>query len=174
MHPLKVTCTRLDISFVVNYLSHSQEASQMLHWKLLRRVLQYLQDSKSRDICYNQHKSQVTLDAFADADFAVGPDRRSTTRCIVCIYGSPVLWVSHVQKTIAKSTTKAELIALCANAHDMKFLYSVKHEILLDFPLPIMLNEDNVGTIRRTQLYVSRGCIHHLDLRFYKAQDYMK
>jgi len=154
-----VTCTRLDLAHSVGYVACFQAAPQPLHWKLVKRILKYLKGTKSMGIWFTSTKSEIKLDAFADADFAAEVTRKSTTGYLIRMYGMPVMWASRLQKSISESTSEAELKALCAAAHDICFLRELTKELLYKIEGPTTLYEDNVGAIRHCNLYASRGRI---------------
>lgn len=102
------------------------------------------------------NKSDIQLDAFADADFTAEISRKSTTGYLIRMYGIPVMWASRIQKSISKSTSEAELEALCAAAHDIKFLLELISE-LFKIKKPVTLYEGNISAIRHANLYANRS-----------------
>lgn len=168
-----VTCTRIDLAHSVGYVARFQAAPQPLHWKLVKRILKYLKGTKFLGLRFDSTKSEIKLDAYADADFAAETTRKSTTGYIIRMYGMPVMWASRLQKSISESTSEAELKALCAAAHDIRFLRELTNELLYTIREATTIYEDNVGAIRHCNLYASRGRIRHLELCFFKAQEYV-
>ena len=166
-------CTRPDISFAVGYVARFQANPLPLHWKLVKRILKYLKNTSNYGIFYGK-KSPTQLDAYADADYAAELQRRSTTGYLVRMYGCPIMWCSRLQRTISESTAEAELKALCEAAHDIRFLLYLTEELLYPISRPVTLYEDNVGALRHCQLYASRGRIKHLELCYFKAQEYVR
>lgn len=166
------TCTRLDVAFAVGYLARFQNDPQPLHWKLVKQIIQYLKGTKNLGILFSI-KSQVQLDAFADADFAGETLKRSTTGYVIRMYGCPVAWKSCLQSTIAESTSEAELIALTVAAHDILFLMYLTDELLYEVERPITVYEDNIGALRHCQLKTCPKKIKHLERKYFKVMEYV-
>ena len=62
------TATRPDIAYAVGYVSRFMENPQEEHWVAVKRILRYLQGTKTHGICY---KSSGTIDfrGYSDADW---------------------------------------------------------------------------------------------------------
>jgi hypothetical protein len=76
----------------------------------------------------------------SDAGYANEPDtRRSSEGYLFKLYGLPVDWKAAVQKTVTKSTTEAELLALSRAGGEMEWWNRLFREI--------RFNPDMVSTI---------------------------
>ena len=62
-----MTATRPDIAFSVVYVSRFMENPQDEHWMAVKRILRYLQETRTHGICF---KASDTLDfrSYSDAD----------------------------------------------------------------------------------------------------------
>ncbi|XP_073223445.1 secreted RxLR effector protein 161-like [Cicer arietinum] len=96
-------CTCPDIAFVVNSLGKYLSNPGLGHWKIVKKVLRYLQEPKI--ICKNQR-------LYSDSDFPSFPDDpKSTSNLIFMMVGEAIYW-QNVKKTLtATSTMEAEYIA---------------------------------------------------------------
>lgn len=65
--------TRPDIAYIVNKLSQFMQIPTDSHWKAVKRVLRYLQGTKSYSLQIRAANNQQ-LTAFSDADWACNPD----------------------------------------------------------------------------------------------------
>lgn len=168
------TCTRIDIAFAVSYVARFQADPKPLHWKLVQRIFRYLQGTKNLGLRFScPSNTHIDAHADADADHAADLTRKSTTGYIVRMYGCPVAWCSRLQRCISENTSEAELKSVCETTHDILFLHHLTSELLYPVQLPITLYEDNVGALRHCHLSASRGRIKHLELRYFKVQEYV-
>ncbi|KAJ8564192.1 hypothetical protein ON010_g7153 [Phytophthora cinnamomi] len=108
-----MTCTRPDSAYVVTQLSWFPENPSRQHCRAAIRVLRYLKPSREHGIMYQRGDGNVTVEAFAGADWGsnVG-DRRSVSGVMVRIGNGPVVFKSKFQRTVALSSAKAEYMAL--------------------------------------------------------------
>jgi hypothetical protein len=80
------------------------------------RVIQYLYGTKSLAIEFSRD-SEAFICA-SDAAFADNVDRKSTEGYLFKLFGGPIDWRACKQKTVATSTTEAELLALSHTTKD--------------------------------------------------------
>ena len=107
-------------------------------------------------------KKRLSLDLFADADFAglfASEDRKdpisvkSRTRVLLTLGGVPIFWSSKLQTEIALSTLEAEYIALSQGMRELVAARGLLVELTqqMDFKIANMSYvckawEDNTGT----------------------------
>lgn len=106
--------TRPDIAYAVIRLSQFAAHPRDCHWQSLKRVLPYLKGTSSAALTLGDLSANTDHDGlvgYFDAAHADHLDMRSTCRYLFLLYGSPVSWASKVQRTVALSTTEAELMA---------------------------------------------------------------
>lgn len=91
--------TRPDIAFAINLLSRYSNEPKLAHWKAIKRVLQYVNETKGLGILY-QGKDMPQLKCYVDSDYAACIDtRRSTCGFVISINGGSIIWKSTKQKT---------------------------------------------------------------------------
>eukprot|EP00903_Cladosiphon_okamuranus_P021804 g20048.t1 len=106
-----VNTTRWDIAYGVLGLTRGMAAPTEEYLVAARRVLHYLPGTPDLRKVY--HKGQLELVGFTDSDFAGELEsRRSCTSFLFVLSGGVISAASVPRKTIALSTTEAELIAL--------------------------------------------------------------
>ena len=89
-----MTATRPDIAFAVGYVSRFMENPQVEHWMAVKRILRYLQGTKSHGICCKPN-NKVDLYGYSDADWAGDhEDRKSTLGYAFILIGAPISWGS--------------------------------------------------------------------------------
>ena len=69
-------CTRLDLAFVIGLLGRYQSNPEIKHWRLVKKVLRYLQGTKGLMLTYRRSDS-LHIEGYTDSDYA-GDDRKST------------------------------------------------------------------------------------------------
>jgi hypothetical protein len=90
-----------------------------LHWQAVKRLLRYLKGTIHHGLSLTRSTS-TTLSAFSDSDWAGNPDdRTSTTAYILFLGGNVVSWASRKQRSVARSSTKAEYRAVAATAAEL-------------------------------------------------------
>ncbi|XP_058211498.1 secreted RxLR effector protein 161-like [Rhododendron vialii] len=105
------TCTRPDISFAVGMLGSYQSNLGMEHWKVVKKVMRYLQGTKDYMPTYSK-SDHLDVIKYSDSDFASYHDsRKSTSGYVFLLAGGTVSWKSVKQSIIASFTMEAEFVA---------------------------------------------------------------
>ncbi|EED22689.1 conserved hypothetical protein [Talaromyces stipitatus ATCC 10500] len=105
--------TRVDVAKAVNELAKHTKNPSKAHFLQIRRVIQYLYNTRSLAIEYSPPEN-ANMDAFvcaSDASFGDNPDRTSSEGYLVQLYGGPIDWRATKQRLVTTSTTEAELRA---------------------------------------------------------------
>ena len=115
--------TRPDIVWIVSVLSRFMDKPTNTHWLSGKRVLRYLQATKSLKLVYSRD-SDFNLHAESDADWSGDhDDRRSTTGYFfkLGLSGGAVSWQTKKQQTVALSLCEAEYQGLVAAVQEATF-----------------------------------------------------
>ena len=87
-----MTATRPDIAFAMGYVSRFMKNPQVEHWMAVKRILHYLQGTKSHSICFKTD-NKVDFCGYSDADWAGDhEDRKSTSGYAFILMGAPISW----------------------------------------------------------------------------------
>ena len=79
-----------------------------IHWKASKRILQYIQGTRTYDIHYGAD-SELELVSYTDSNWAGDSiDRKSTSRYVFMFGGGPIFWSRKKQAAIALSSAEAE------------------------------------------------------------------
>ena len=108
------TRTRLDIAFAVSALASRAENPKESDWNRLVHLARFLNGTKDDFLTY-KYGGTVDISAFVDASLMTHRDMRSHTGyCIFAdkIGSAAIVYRSVKQKTVADSSTEAEVIAL--------------------------------------------------------------
>jgi hypothetical protein len=103
-------CTRPDIAFITELLGRFQTNPGLKHWEAIKKVLRYLQGTKNIMLTYRK-SSELKFVGYADADFAGGDLRKSTSGYIFTLARGAISWKSSKQTITASSTMQAEFLS---------------------------------------------------------------
>ena len=104
--------TRPDISQTVHKMAQFSAQPTVEQWKLVKRILRYVQGRKSIGLLYTTEQDS-SLVAYSDADYAGDVnDRKSTSGFVFLKNGAAISWRSKKQSVVAQSTAEAEYVAL--------------------------------------------------------------
>ena len=101
------TCSDLAYSF--SQLAEFSSNSTDKHWKALKRVLRYLQETKDLEFCYTKAPDFLSFSTWTDASWGEDPDD-SCSRCgfLILLAGGLVVYKFQKQQSVVLSSTKAE------------------------------------------------------------------
>ena len=163
-----VTATRPDIAFAVSYVLRYMENPQVEHWMAVKRILRYLQGTKSHGIRFKPD-NKVDFCGYSDADWAGDhADRKSTSKYAFMLMGDTLSWGSKKQSSVSLSTSEAEYIALSLAIQEGKWVHRLLCEFLdaaADKSEPeLKIMEDNQSCIKMTKNPVNHGRAKHIDI----------
>ncbi|XP_072071613.1 uncharacterized mitochondrial protein AtMg00810-like [Arachis hypogaea] len=103
-----LTVTRPEISYSVHKLAQFVQSPLESHWKMVKRVLRYLNGTSNHGL-HLKKEGSMTMNAYSDLDWAGDPDdRKSTSSYCVFLGSNLVSWASRKQTAVARYSTEAE------------------------------------------------------------------
>ena len=162
--------TRPDIAFAVTHLScHSVNPSQD-HLSKALYICCYLIGMSKYSLVYNGG-SGAGLTACTDSDWGSDPTSRLLqTGFYLKLADGLISWTSHVQKTIAYSSTEAEYMALSDCARQVTWIQSLLGE--LGYKLnAILICSDNQGSIFMASNPVTEPRSKHNDIHYHGIRE---
>ena len=126
-----VQATRPDLTFAVSSVSHFNQCYDTSHWAAVKRIMKYLQGTKTYSLKYSRDSS-TSLVEYCDASWAADyKDGKSNTGYIFLLQGGPISWNSHKQATVSLSSSEAEYMALSSATQEAIWLrgFLIKLEI---------------------------------------------
>ena len=157
--------TRPDIVWIVNVLSRFMDKPSNTHWLAGKRVLRYLQATKSFKLVYSRD-GDFNLHVESDADWSGDhDDRRSTTGYFfkLGLSRGAVSWQTKKQQTMALSSCEAEYQGLAAAVQEATFLRSLLCEMGFEQSQPTIIGEDNQSCIKLATNPVMHKRSKHID-----------
>lgn len=121
--------TRPDITFAVNRLSQFMHQPRIIHWKCVKRVLQYLSGTIHFGL-FIKPISQFVVQGFADVDWGNDHEnQRSTSGICVYLDSNPIIWLSQKQQVVSRSSTEAEYRSVADAITEVMWLMALLHEL---------------------------------------------
>ena len=159
--------TRPDIAQAVGAVSKFNSCPTEAHLTAVKRIFRYLKGTI--DLCIKYERSADNcLVGFSDADWAGDlTDRHSTTGNLFMMSGAAIDWISKKQPVVALSTTEAEYVALSAATQEAVWLSRLLTDIKAPPKAPILIKEDNQGTIAVARNPVSHNRTKHIDIKLH-------
>ena len=163
--------TRPDIAQAVGAVSKFNSCPTEAHLTAVKRIFRYLKGTI--DLCIKYERSADNrLVGFSDADWAGDlTDRHSTTGNLFMMSGAAIDWISKKQPVVALSTTEAEYVALSAATQEAVWLSRLLTDIKAPPKAPILIKEDNQGTIAVARNPVSHNRTKHIDIKFHYVRE---
>lgn len=157
--------TRPDISYSVSYLSQFNNCFTSVHWHHAKRILKYLQKTKSYGLKFT--KDTCNLEGFVDADWASNSiDRKSYTGFCFKLSGCVVSYECRKQQTVALSSTEAEYMAIAEACKEAIYLKSILSDIV-DCNYTVVIYNDNQGAQKLTENPLFHKRTKHIDVRYH-------
>ena len=165
--------TRPDIAWAVSRVSQYMQEPTDQHIEAVKHVFRYLRHTSNYKIHYDG-AGQSGLIRYSDADWGENRDnRRSTTGYVFLMADGPVTWTSRMQKTVARSLTEAEYMALSEGCSEIAWLTSLQKEIGYGQPSPVPMVSDNQGAIFLAINPAHDRRLKHVDIRYHFVREYV-
>ena len=167
--------TRPDIAFAVNQLSQYVTSPTLQHWTALKRILRYIQGTKSINLEFKKFNAKkVQVEAYSDASYGSGKDRKSVSGIFITINNCPIIWSSRKQTITAQSTVEAEYVALSEASKQIAWVSQMLEELGIKYEKPIKMNEDNQGTIALTNNPILSRRSKHIDIKYHYIREQVR
>lgn len=164
--------SRPDITYAVSYLSRYLDKPNKKVWNGAKRILRYLQETKTLCMIYEKQKNdKIELVGYSDSDWAADiKDRKSVTGGVIYFYGNPVVWISKKQNCVTLSSTEAEYVAGCLIGAELIALKGIVKDIT-KIGVDTILHMDNQGAIKISSTYENSKRSKHIDIKYHFLKD---
>jgi hypothetical protein len=179
-------CVRCDICLAVGILCRHSMTPGQAHIKAVKRVVQYLYNTRHLGITYRKPSPAVAtnvplmyeganhplddglnrLQTFADSDYAGDQTKRSTMGTLIMLNGGPISWGSVLGKTVATSTCEAEINAAVIAAKDALHFSRMLRDLCDAGAAPMQIAEDNAACIAQA----TAGIRHVRNAKHYEVK----
>ena len=166
-----MAATRPDIAWTVSKLSQFLEKPGIAHISAVKRLMKYIQGTKSYCLIFAPSDGQLI--GHIDADWANDPtDRRSTTGYLFTLGSAPVSWRTRKQPTVALSSCEAEYMALAEATKEAIYLRNLSNSINLPQATETTVYCDNQGTLALTKNSARQhNRTKHIDVRYHFVRE---
>ena len=170
---LQVT-VRPDITFAVHRLSVHVANPSAKEMVAAKRVLRYLNGTRSRGI---EIRGGGRLVAFVDSDWGACLETRRSVSGYVIGYlhddkhFSPMVWRARKQSCVAQSTCEAEYVAASMVCRELRYVRSLLRELgwLEADPTDVMCDNEAAVIIGNNEVKKSRH-VRYIDIRYHFAR----
>ena len=124
--------TRPDAARTTSHLTEFSTNPDKAHAASADRAIGYLQNTKTLAIQYSAPTdlSQPVFEAYSDSAFADDEiSRRSSSGYLIRLFGGPIDWKAYKQRSVATSTTEAELHALTEAVKEIYYWQRIFRDI---------------------------------------------
>ena len=166
-------CTRPDLAFLIQQLSQFGSNPANTHFQVRKRAMRYLQGTQTTGPIY---KGEITgpIQAYCDADYSAGEDRKSISGYIFLLAGAPISWQAKKQTTVAQSTVEAEYAAMAHAAKELIWLQHLLRELGMSKYAPRTLFCDNQGAISLAKNPTHHAKMKHVDVQLHFIRDHVE
>ncbi|WZZ27522.1 hypothetical protein YC2023_010923 [Brassica napus] len=165
-----LTITRPDICFAVNQVSQHMQVPKEHHWRMVERILMYLNGSPDQGVWMGCNGSTEVV-GYCDADWAGDrADRRSTTGYCTFIGGNLVTWKSKKQKVVSCSSAEAEYRAMLKLTNELVWIKGILKHLEIDQATPMTMHFDNQAAIHIASNSVFHERTKHIEVDCHKVR----
>jgi hypothetical protein len=166
--------TRIDVAHVVNELSRFNTSATQFHLKAAKHVLRYLAGTTQLGLVFgnsNSSRAAPTIEIYTDANWGGDTEtRRSTTGVVVKLNGDLICWQTKKQRTVARSSTEAEYMALSEATSEAMWIRIWVKEVS-DINVAVQMYCDNQSAIALTKNDQFHQRTKHIDIRFHYVRE---
>jgi len=165
-----LTITRPDICFAVNQVSQHMQVPKEHHWRMVDRILSYLNGSPGQGVWLGCNGSTEVV-GYCDADWAGDrADRRSTTGYCTFIGGNLVTWKSKKQKVVSCSSAEAEYRAMLKLTNELVWIKGILKHLSIEQSTPMTMHCDNQAAIHIATNSVFHERTKHIEVDCHKVR----
>jgi len=168
-------CTRPELGCAVQALSKFVAKPGPLHMIAAKRVLRYLQATKTLALTYSCPQNPALLHEllmFSDANWGgTHTDRRSVGGGCCLFNGAAVFWHCKRQPTITLSSAESEYMQLSIMSLLALYARNVARDIGIPVTKPTITFEDNQPAIKIATNPISSNRSRHIDIRYHSIRE---
>jgi hypothetical protein len=164
--------TRPNISYSTNSVAQYLSNPRKKHWGSAKRILRYLEGTKTLGLMYRASQQPFTLEGYSDANWAGNVDTRRSTSGYCFLLGNCVVsWTSRKQKSVALSSTESEYMAISKASADAIWLRWLLHSLHCPQSTPTIIYSDNQSAIKLTENPLFHDQSKHIEIQVHFVRE---
>jgi hypothetical protein len=165
--------TRPDLLYPTQQLAQVMSFPTQNHYNLLKRVVAYTIFTKGRKLTYRSSEGGAQLQAYVDANYNVDDTGRSIAGWHLTMSGASITSSSKIIKTVATSSTHAEIHALFHCSKDVLWARRLLEEIGIPEGIPTPIYEDNTACLKFAETLQVSNRTKHLEIKYFHIKQIM-
>jgi hypothetical protein len=165
--------TRPDLLYPTQQLAQVMSNPTETHYELLKRVVAYAIITKDRCLTYKNDGKGVQIQAYVDANYNTDDTGRSNAGWIVTMSGASIMSSSKTIKTVATSSTHAEIHALFHCTKDVLWVRRLLEELGIPQGKPTPIYEDNTACLKFAETLQVSNRTKHLEIKYFHIKQIM-
>ncbi|KAG7544005.1 Zinc finger CCHC-type [Arabidopsis thaliana x Arabidopsis arenosa] len=171
---LYLCITRPDITFAVHCLSQYLSCPTDAHLHAAQNILKYLKNNPGQGLFFSA-KTELCLNAFADADWGTCLDsRRSVSGVCVFLGTSLITWKSRKQDVASGSSTEAEYRSMAVATKELLWLIQMLKDLHIKVEFQAKLFCDNKSAMHIANNPVFHERTKHVEIDCHTTRDQVK
>ena len=170
--------SRPDISNAVRELTKVMDKATDKHMQEMLRIVKHVLDTKELGLKIEPKVRNTliwTMIMWSDSDWGGDKDNRlSVSGMALFVCGVLVAWRSKQQKSVALSSSEAELVAASEAVKEIVFVMQVLNSIGIPVETPVIVRVDNMGAIFMAENASSSVRTRHIDIRWHFTRNLTK
>jgi len=170
-----VTCTRLDLGFVMSFLSRFSSHPLLCYHTAVKRVFRYLARTCTTSLVYTRHLSTdipLLITGYSDADYTLCHNtRRSVSGYIFLLNNYTISWLSKKQNSVSTFITESEYMALATTA--WQALWYINRHSQLGFTIPVKLKAINTSSINVAKNPINNPKTKHINVSYHFTREHL-
>jgi hypothetical protein len=163
--------TRPDLVATLGILSRFMENLGRTHWEAVKRVLRYVQRTKSYGLLYKR-SGNLEVVGFCDSNWGGCLDtRRSTSGYVFLMSGGAISWCSKRQKSTAQSSCEAEYVAAAQAAMEVASQRAFMEELGVRWETAVAIGCDSESAIKLVEDPVYHERSKHIDIKVHYIRE---
>ena len=143
-------CTRPGLAFVTGVLGVFQSNPGIEYWKMVKKMLRYVQRTKGLMLTYRRSDS-LYIKGYSDSDFAGDiDDRKSMSDYVFTLASGAISWKISKQTFTALSMMYAEFVSCYESLGQVKWLMKFIHglRVVDSIEKPLKIYRDNIMSLQ--------------------------
>uniref|UniRef100_A0A2N9GY50 Reverse transcriptase Ty1/copia-type domain-containing protein n=1 Tax=Fagus sylvatica TaxID=28930 RepID=A0A2N9GY50_FAGSY len=156
----------------VDMVSRYQSNPRLAHWRVVKKILQYLRGTIDHALCYLG--GDLRLIGYSDADWASDKDEcKSTSGYAFILGGRAVSWCSKKQSCITLSTMESEYVACSAIVQEAVWLrrFLQRLGVTAHAEDAVLLYSNSTLALAYAKDPKYHGKAKHIELRYHYIRD---